>query len=177
MKPARPGGLLRGAALLLPTLGWMVPIFTQLHKRYPCLGSVMLPSLSVGAGFTLLCLGLYFANGLPKATSRRTVITTTILIAVMALVSGMLWMPILNAWLDFGAARAIDGHIDVIERPGKGQPTRRATAVIDGETLEGAFYAQDFFWGSRVVRDGGEAKLRVGRGLFGVPWIAKVEEP
>ncbi len=155
----------------------MVPLFTQLHKRYPCLGSVFVPTAVLVLLFGGSCIAMYLTGVRGVPTSRKSIIGNCVLFGVAALASGVLWMPILNAHLDLRSARVIEGEIIVIDSPGRGGPTRRIVAEVDGTKLTGSFYAQTLYWEVPVVRNGGAAKLTVGRGLFGVPWVAKIEQP
>jgi len=167
--------LLRYAAMLVPGVAWTVPLFTQLHKRYPCLGTTALHGLGLGLLLAAACAAVFFATGGPHLRRRGSPALAYAGIVVASIVSGTLWAPCLNALLDFGPKATIDGEVEEISNPGKGNPNRRVIAEVDGEKREGTFYAHDNFWHVPAVREGGSVRLTVGPGLFGVPWIARFE--
>ena len=178
MVDARSGGsLVRTAVLLVLTALWMVPMFTQATQRYPYLGSLFVPMAVLSIVLGGVSVGCYFAAGGAAKTSRRSVVTTSVTLVLLSIVGAISWAPVLNAALDFGPTRTVEGDIEVIQNPGKGNASRRVRARIDGQERSSAFHPHAGFWDEPVVRNGGPAELEVGAGLFGVPWISRFSSP
>lgn len=172
VQPARRPRL--GSLILYVLAGaiWAVPLFGQLHKKFPYVGSLVLPIVVLCAVFVGLLVGLWFVTGEHRTTSRRSKIISLAGFAFVGVAGGILWAPAINA-IGFGSARTVDGEIVVDEDAGRGNPNRRVVVVVDGKRLEGRFHAQNF-WQSPVVRSGGPAKLEIRSGLF-TPWVARFD--
>jgi len=168
--------LLPGIALLVPGLAWTVPLFTQLFKRYPALGAINLYGLALGVVLAIAFSALFFFTGGHHGRQRNSVMTTCATIVVTAVASGILWAPCINALLDFGPETTVTGTIQIIQNPGKNNPSRIVTADVDGRKRTGRFYPYGF-WDVAAVRNGGPVQLTIRPGFLGVPWVARFSDP
>ena len=69
------------------------------------------------------------------------------------------------------------GTIGRIENPGRGNPSRRVTAVVDGVERSARFDPHDNFWHVAAVRNGGPVELTIRPGFLGIPSVAKFSDP
>ena len=74
MKP--PQRLLPYIGIVIAGFGWMVPMFTQPHQKYPCLGPIHLYGIGVGAVLGIVCSLWFFATGGHRGERRKRVTGT-----------------------------------------------------------------------------------------------------